>query len=262
MSQRFIFTSLKRGVATTTNMTNRMFIDSVAPKCEKALTLDFSETLSPQELRQSLINLNRDKSPQQLFTKRTWDIDEFAKPNNLPVVVGELKEKALFSARMNGTGYRFLDLPIKFPGTDFRVPDELSQFKEFILLAMQHAKLLTPEFIKYYAFLTVHQTRVARNKSQRRYGFHSDSYITPETRVLGDHSIAKEVKLDTDSVYLAYDCIPTLYLPGPTSLIGVDPGDCTAVLKRFEDFAKERTHVTYPNYNVLWMDPYPLSKHE
>ena len=68
------------------------------------------------------------------------------------------------------------------PGTNFQIPEELSQFSEFIIKCIHYEKLINSDIDDYYAYLSVDQRHVNPNESQRRSGWHYDSFITKATR--------------------------------------------------------------------------------
>ena len=57
----------------------------------------------------------QEATTKNIWQRKYWDIDYYNE-KNLPVVVGELKDKEGFSSRYQGRGLRFLDLPIHIPG--------------------------------------------------------------------------------------------------------------------------------------------------
>jgi hypothetical protein len=145
------------------------------------------------------------------------------------------------------------------PKKGWKIPVELEQFVELFEQVIAHETLLNQDLDNYYVYITVDQLQVSPGTTQRRPGWHSDSYITKETRVNANKAITHTGEpLETDSVYVIADCIPTSFLPGPFSLHDINPEDCDAVLQRFEECAKQKTPITYPDYTILRLDPYAV----
>ncbi|MCH9621999.1 MAG: hypothetical protein S4CHLAM20_14330 [Chlamydiia bacterium] len=201
------------------------------------------------KLKQELKELNPNYSPQELFSQKIWDIDYYNKVN-FPVIVGELEDKRAFSSQLKGHGLRFLDLPIHMPKQGWRIPPQLEQFKEVIAKAVLCEKLINPTFEKTcYVYITVDQGIVEPHVSQRRSGWHGDSYRKIDTR-------KTSLKIPVDHVYVVADCCPTLFVPGPFSLNSIDPENIDEVLTTFSSIANTQEAITYPNYTLLKMDPY------
>lgn len=85
--------------------------------------------------------------------------------------------------------------------------------------------------------------------SQRRGGFHGDSYRRVDTK-------KTPANILVDHVYVAYDNCPTIYKEGPFSLDNVDAQNVEAVLQQFSQEAEKQPTITYPSHTVLRMDPY------
>lgn len=184
-----------------------------------------------------------------IWQRKLWSLD-FFNQKNLPTVVGQLKDPQTFSTFYNNKGFRFLDLPIYMPEQGWRIPPELAQFKEVIQMAVEHERLCRPNFEKdHYVYITVDQGLVKPKKSQRRSGWHSDSYRKINTDTCPTNIL-------TDHVYVISDSCPTLFIEGPTPLDRIDPQDIDQVLTAFNDYGKKQTTITYPNHTLLRLDPY------
>lgn len=220
-------------------------------KCIDAGFLDRENRPSVEEVRQKTKKLNPDQSEEKLFTARRWDVRKFEEIN-LPVVVGELKDKEKFSEQQ---GMRILDLPIKMPGQGWKIPEELEQFKEILAAAVDQERMLNPKFDEdYFVYIIIDQKIVVPGENQRRAGYHSDAFVTGETEVEIDGEEAARL---VDRTYLAFDTLATGFLPGPFPIDG-DPEDCDEVLKSFNKRAEGKTPILYPPYTVLRLDPYDL----
>ncbi len=225
---------------------------SMLPNYE-GLNTDFLTTcLLDDELKsykETIANLNPFTDETVLWQRRLWDI-RFYNQENLPIVIGTLKNKKSFSSKYKKKGLRFLDLPIHMPDQGWKIPDHLIQFKEVIQRAVQHERVINPNFEKdHYVYITVDQGTVKPHLSQRRAGWHGDSY-----RKI--NSLKKDVTISTDNIYVVADCCPTLFLKGPFPIEDVNPEDVDAVTKRFADIGKDKKPIMYPAFTVLKMDPY------
>jgi len=110
------------------------------------------------------------------------------------------------------TGLRILDMPIKFPRTDYRIPQELSAYLGFILQVVGIEERLNDQHDKYYAYLTVDSGVVKGYQSQRNPGLHVDGFqgARQNPKVWAGHS------------YIACDTLPTRFYNQPFSCDGLD----------------------------------------
>lgn len=178
-----------------------------------------------------------------------WSLAEYERPH-LPVIVGELRDRVSFCA---ASGLRILDMPIREPTGPWILPAAIAQFREVIELAVACERALNPHFdTDYYAYFTVDQKRVENGVAQRRVGWHGDAFISPETTRLDEGPVW------VDNTYVVSDSLPTLFLPGPFSLRGLDATDIRAVLKRFEELAAGKTPVRFEPFTVVRMTPYDI----
>lgn len=199
--------------------------------------------------RKSIEEKNKHHSPKILWENLDWNV-EYYNRENLPVVIGELVDKKGFSKFLSQKGLRFLDLPIHMPGQGWRIPTELEQFKEVIAMAVEHERILNPTFENdHYVYITVDQGVVPPKESQRRAGFHGDSYRRIDTK-------NKQVTVPVDYLYVVYDNCPTRFVKGPFSFQDIDPENSEAVLAKFSSIAEKQKPVLYPNYTLVRMDPY------
>lgn len=196
--------------------------------------------------RSDFAKLNADKDPNVHLHMQDWNVAEFDKPH-LPVVVGELSDKAAFSAQK---GIRILDMAVRMPKQGWAIPEELKQYKESIKKAWDHEQMINPDIDDYYVYVTVDQKLVLPHKSQRRPGYHSDAFETSETT---------DAHAKVDHTYIAFDKLSTLFQPGPFPLNGhVDPEDCAAVLKYFDQMAEGKPPITYPPHTMVKLTPYDI----
>lgn len=152
-----------------------------------------------------------DTSPIIRDLNTVWDINKFLIPRK-PVSLGKLSSEQLKVFSTEGVA-RTLDMPIKFPGSNFRVPKTLMQFKEVIeLVAHYEASINNQCFDEYYCYLTVDQGWVSPETLQREAPCHVDGFqgarFNPKTKI--------------NHTYVIGDSIPTTYYIQPFDLRDLD----------------------------------------
>jgi len=144
-----------------------------------------------------------------------------------------------------------LDLPIKMPHSNWSIPVELSQFSEFIKKSIAYETLINPNIQNCYAYLSIDQRPVKPTESQRRPGWHSDSFITNNTR-----PDIKQTNIEMDSIYLAYNSIPTEFCTNSFTFNKTfDHHNNTDVLNHFDKIAAGKPIITYKPFTILQMGP-------
>lgn len=116
-----------------------------------------------------------------------------------PISIGRVSKDDRF-----GDSYlpSVLDMPIKFPGTDHFVPDNFRALEPSIQRIIDFEAAINPNLQKsYYAYLTVHQSWVEPNATQRRPGLHVDGFQGPE----------RPVKELIEHSYLLFNATPTVF---------------------------------------------------
>jgi hypothetical protein len=172
-----------------------------------------------------------------------WDLSNFAIPRKpMRVALLSPQERELFSLRDRAP--RTLDLPIKFPGSEFRVPREFEQFVPLIervaSFEWQHNQQC---FDEYFCYLTVDQGEVQPGRLQREAPCHVDGFQgarwTPKTRI--NHS------------YVISDHVPTVYYPQPFDFSQLDES-------KHNFFWEMNRQVALTNSAHAWSpEPYELS---
>jgi hypothetical protein len=185
-----------------------------------------------------------------MFIKQRWSLQNYDKVN-LPIVIGHVDGRK-FSQRNNKYLW-VMDLPIKMPFSQIKIPIEFSQFTDFFKRSIQFERLINPDFEKCYANLCIDQRPVLPNNYQRRPGWHADSFITKSTHLqYNNNSFSPPM----DTVYLAYDCLATEFNKSIFSFSkDVDNHSNDAVLQHFDKMAKPKNVITFPPYTILKMDP-------
>ena len=186
-----------------------------------------------------------------IWQRKFWNLYFYEKKNH-PIIVGSITDRKKFSLQYQDKGLRFLDLPIYMPGQGWRIPEELKQFEEVINMAVNHECLCLHDFEKdHYVYITVDQGFVEPHNSQRRPGFHADSYLKIDT------TKSSFLPILVDHVYIAYDSCPTIFAEGPFDIKNnAYPEDVMTVLKYFEKTAINTNKYFYPDYTLLRVDPY------
>lgn len=81
---------------------------------------------------------------------------------------------------VNENGLYVEDIPIKFPDTDYRVPEIIwNNFGDLLTQQMELEKKINPHIDEQYVYLTIQQGMVGALKTQRRGGIHLDGYQKP-----------------------------------------------------------------------------------
>lgn len=144
------------------------------------------------------------ESPVVKSIGRLWNKNMFLSQHH-PHLIGVIKNQSLFS---EFAGIRVLDMPIKFPNTDVRVPTGLVQFKEAIQAIINYERAINPDYEEYYAYITVDQKVIHLGSTHRRPGAHVD----------GIQGRAYPRKLRVDHSYLIADREPTVFYTHPFDL--------------------------------------------
>ena len=100
--------------------------------------------------------------------KKSWDVNQFENIHEPIVIFVSDPEKLELGLP------RAAHLPIKFPGSELRIPNEYLSLKTFLSEIVSFEAGVNPNIDKYYAYLTVDQRFVPRGKSQRIMGAHVD----------------------------------------------------------------------------------------
>ncbi len=139
----------------------------------------------------------------------TWDPRKFEEPR-APFCVGKIDDTATYDSP--GT-IRCLHLPIKFPGTELRVPNEYQQFAEALIKIINFESAINRNYNEYHAYLTVDQRFVPAGATQRLPGAHVDGL--PRDR---DNPFLQKI----DHSYLITNNLSTLFYVHPFPLAHYD----------------------------------------
>lgn len=161
--------------------------------------------------KNNIVAPNKEDNPILADLNSIWDINKFLTPRK-PVSLGKLSLEQLQVFATPGVA-RTLDMPIKFPGSNFRIPASLMQFKEVIqIVANYEATINSDCFDEYYCYMTIDQGWVKPETLQREAPCHVDGFQgarwSPKTRI--------------NHTYVVGDSIPTTYYVQPFDLRDLD----------------------------------------
>lgn len=140
-----------------------------------------------------------------------WDFGQFMVPR-VPVSLGMMNEEELAVFGTPGAT-RVLDMPIKFPGSNFKIPKALEQFRGAIERIAHFEAAANPGcFDEYYCYLTVDQGPVKPDTLQREAPCHVDGFQ-------GARWVEKE---RVNHTYVVSDALPTTYYPQEFELSRLD----------------------------------------
>lgn len=139
-----------------------------------------------------------------------WDRTRFLTPRK-PVSLGVLTSEELVRFATPGMP-RVLDMPIKFPGTGFRVPSVFAQLREVIERVAHYEAAINPQIADYYAYLTVDQGPVKPGTLQREAPCHVDGF----------QGARWNPKVRINHTYVVGDVLPTTYYVQPFDLMHLD----------------------------------------
>ena len=173
-----------------------------------------------------------------------WDQSKFNTPRSPLIVSAGLQDKAAFS---KAGVVSVSDMPIRFPGTEYRLPAELAQFEEAVRACADFAHAANSEIDDYYAYLTIDQKKVAKGRTQRGTEPHSDSIqgprISPKTRV--------------EHTFLCVDRDPPMVYEQGFDLNGYD-ADRYFLNPIFAEQADPEKAVCPEPYSMILMDAYTV----
>jgi hypothetical protein len=175
-----------------------------------------------------------------------WNEDQFEKIN-LPKNLYSLTQEEI-SLYTQTNDIRILDMPIKFPGTDYRLPKEVQFLKDIIKKAISHEHVINPNINDYYCYLTFDRRLVSKGKTTRKAGLHVDGF---QGARLGD-------KLPIDHSYLLHSDLATLFYNQPFKVHNSWDKNCHNYFEGFEKQKLLSNVVTYPNNSWLLIDAYCL----
>lgn len=138
------------------------------------------EWLGPLENLSPPVHAGGEEETRPIFDDMAtvWDLQKFKvarKPYALNQGIPPTKE---FITKFSQKGaINVLDLPIKFPGSDFRIPQELLQFEDVVRRIAQFERQYNhASYDEYYCYATVDQRPVKAGTLQREAPCHVDGF--------------------------------------------------------------------------------------
>lgn len=142
-----------------------------------------------------------------------------------------------------------LRMPIKFPGTDYKIPSELSGLQTLIERVADYESFINKDHEKVFAHLTFDRSTVNGGEHHRFPGFHGDGFqgtkLTPKITV--EHS------------YILTTSPPTEFCLQPFFLNHLDDAKHNMFLEFDKQACKQNIYGTIPNHLYL-IDPYMVHR--
>lgn len=142
-----------------------------------------------------------------------------------------------------------LRMPIKFPGTNYKLPKELGPIENLIKRAAEYEAFINPEHDKCFAHVTYDISNVEANTHHRFPGFHGDGIqgtkITPKVNV--EHS------------YIMVTDPPTEFCLQPFFLKHLDESKHNFFLEFDKQAQENNVYGSLPNHLYL-IDPYMVHR--
>lgn len=140
-----------------------------------------------------------------------WDLEQFKVPRQ-PVRLGHVPADERAAIARPGMP-RTLDMPIKFPGSAFRVPPEFAQLRWLIQRVADLEAAVNPDYYdEYYCYMTVDQGPVRAGTLQREAPCHVDGF----------QGARWDPKVRINHTYTVSDVLPTAYYVQPFDFSGLD----------------------------------------
>lgn len=180
------------------------------------------------------------KSPIHQDMLEPWDLKRMLK-RRAPLRIGSVDNKPAFSAPVASV----LNLPIKMPGTGFKIPAELSPMREFLQKIIDYEAASNPKLGEFYAYLTVDRGFVKKGDTHRRPGIHID----------GVQGSRYPEKLPPEHTYSASDAVGTVFYAQSFDLRHINP-DRDYIHGELERQADEKNAVKAADYGIYFWDSY------
>lgn len=175
-----------------------------------------------------------------------WNEEEFSKIN-LPHILFELNDNEI-EIYSREELIRVLDMPIKFPGTNYRLPKELAYLKSLVQKIATNEHLINEKINDYYCYITLDKRIVKKGTTTRKEGIHVDGF---QGARLGE-------RLPIDHSYILSNNHPTIFYNQSFEVKNDWDKTCHNYFEGFEQQKNGHSQVTYPNNNVLLIDAYCL----
>ncbi|MEA2195610.1 MAG: hypothetical protein QOG42_2044 [Solirubrobacteraceae bacterium] len=172
---------------------------------------------------------------------RVWDPQRYAVARG-PIRLGRLRDRARFSRT---PAANVSNVPVKFPGTGYRIPAELTGVTELLQSCIDCEHAMNPGVADCYAYLTVDRGLIPAGYAQRGFDIHAD--FLQGTRLARKHIV--------DHGYLCTDRDPPRFFVQPFELSVEDvAGD--AYNAAFARQARAECAAGVAPYDVVLFDAY------
>lgn len=163
-----------------------------------------------------LENLSSEEGTRPIFDDMAtvWDLQKFKTPRKPYAINQGIPPDKGFCDKFTKEGaINVLDLPIKFPGSDFRIPKELLQFEDVIRRVAQFERQYNhASYDEYYCYVTVDQRNVKAGTLQREAPCHVDGF----------QGAKWNPKVKINHTYVISDKLPTTYYVQPFNFDALD----------------------------------------
>jgi len=167
-----------------------------------------------------------------------WDPDRFQIPHG-PYVVGTVSPEWVQSPKGD-----VLDMPIKLPHGEFRIPvgDDM---KKIVKMCADFEKKINPDWQDYHCYLTINQGTIQPGKTQRNPGVHFD----------GMQGVRYTEKLKVCHQYLVSSALPTTFYVQPFDTSQLNP-DTHNWFKAFESQVREENRFNPKPFELVLLTVY------
>lgn len=171
-----------------------------------------------------------------------WNPERF-QAEQRPTLVGEIAAKEQFSSRLPSC----LDMPIKMPGGEFRIPYRNRAVAEFIQRCVEHEKTINSQIDQCHAYLTIDQRFIDPGKTHRRGGAHFDG-------MQGERYASR---LPADHSYVVSDVNPTKFYMHPFTAQGLSAKHHNWFRELAKQTDQSKTFAPAP-YTIYMMTAYQM----
>ena len=176
-------------------------------------------------------------------------IEKYLEPRR-PISVGSLSADERRQFEAPGDARNVLDMPIKFPGSHFRLPVEFATWAPVVQRVADVEWALNRRcYDEYYCYFTLRRERIARGGQGHYAPCHVDGF----------QGARWQPRVRINHTYTVTSCLPTMYFPQPFDLRPLD-------LARHDVFWEMNRQVAktggahgwndYPDFDIMLMDAY------
>lgn len=178
-----------------------------------------------------------------------WDLSRFKIPHT-PLSFGQISEAAQLDFLVPITeSARVLDMPIRFPGTDYRLPRELGYLRKALQECIDVYESVHPNPSRGYCYLTFDHKLVRPDVLMREAPAHVDGF--QGARWLDNpRAINNSITIDS--------CLPTVYYPMPFDFDALDIAKHDFFWEMNNQIAKDNSAHTWKAnvFDIAWMNGY------